>query len=63
MVSEALTRSFSTVPAQTYPLAAVGFQGISGVRFDSDFRLNGVPFAAFSSVLIERISITPFAER
>ena len=34
-----------TVPARTYSLESVTFQGIASVRFDSDPRLNGKPFA------------------
>lgn len=60
VVSEELTRSFSTVPAQTYSLVATGFSPIKRIRIDSDFRLNGKPFAAFGSLLIERITTTPF---
>jgi hypothetical protein len=45
-----------TVPARTYSLASVTFQGISAVRFDSDPRLNGKPFAGFSTLLIERVT-------
>jgi hypothetical protein len=56
-VSEGLTRSFKDVPVQTYTLVAPGFNGIKSVRFDSDPRLNGVPFAAFSAVMIERLSL------
>jgi hypothetical protein len=60
MTSEGLTRSFSTVPAQTYSLVATGFTGIKKIRVDSDFRLNGKPFAGFGAMLIERIATTPF---
>lgn len=56
--SEDLTRSFSDVPARTYTLTAPGFGGISAIRFDSDPRLNGKPFAAFSAVLIEQLTMT-----
>jgi hypothetical protein len=45
-----------TVPARTYTLESVTFQGISAVRFDSDPRLNGKPFAGFSTLLIERLT-------
>lgn len=55
--SETLTRSFSDVPARTYTLVAPGFHGISGIRFASDPRLNGKPFAAFSAVLIEKLTM------
>ena len=56
--SEDLTRSFVVVPARAYTLTAPGFDGISAIRFDSDPRLNGKPFAAFSAVLIERLTMT-----
>jgi hypothetical protein len=45
-----------TVPARTYTLESVTFQGIASVRFDSDPRLNGKPFAGFSTLLIERLT-------
>jgi hypothetical protein len=45
-----------TVPARTVSLESVTFQGIAAVRFDSDPRLNGKPFAGFSTLLIERLS-------
>ena len=47
------------VPAQTYTLRAPGFEPIVAVRFESDPNLNGRPFAAFSTLLIERITFTP----
>jgi len=47
------------VPAQNYTLRAPGFAPITAVRFESDPRLNGVPFAAFSTILIERITFVP----
>jgi len=45
-----------TVPARTYTLESVTFQGIASIRFDSDPRLNGKPFAGFSTLLIERLT-------
>jgi hypothetical protein len=60
VTSEGLTRSFDIVPAQTYSLVATGFTGIRKIRVDSDFRLDGKPFAGFSAMLIERIATTPF---
>lgn len=57
--SETLTRSFSDVPARTYTLRSPGFRGISAIRFDSDPRLNGMPFAAFSAILIEQLTMIP----
>jgi hypothetical protein len=56
--TEELTRSFSDVPAHTYTLTSFGLDNISAVRFDSDPRWDGRPFAAFSAVLIERITLT-----
>lgn len=55
--SEGIIRSFVDVPARTYTLTAPGFEGIAAVRFDSDPRLDGVPFAAFSAILIERLTL------
>jgi hypothetical protein len=51
------------VPAQSYTLRAPGFEPIVAVRFESDPRLNGVPFAAFSTLLIERITLVPAETR
>jgi hypothetical protein len=45
-----------TVLARTVTLESVTFQGIAAVRFDSDPRLNGKPFAGFSTLLIERLT-------
>ena len=47
------------VPARTYTLHAPAFAPIAALRFDSDPNLNGRPFAAFSTLLIERITLTP----
>jgi hypothetical protein len=55
--SEGLIRSFSNVAAQTYTFRAPGFDRIAAVRFESDPRLNGKPFAAFSTLLIERLTL------
>src|ERR1700686_3281540 len=68
--SESLTRrlpstdgkSADDVPAQTYALRAPGFAPIVAVRFDSDPRLNGRPFAAFSTLLIEQLTFVPARE-
>jgi hypothetical protein len=68
--SESLTRrlpstdgkSEDDVPAQTYALRAPGFAPIAAVRFDSDPRLNGRPFAAFSTLLIEQLTFVPAHE-
>ena len=45
------------VPARTYTLHAPAFAPIAALRFDSDPNLNGRPFAAFSALLIERITL------
>ncbi len=58
-VGEGLLRRFANVPAQTYTLRAPAFEGITTVQFSSDPRLNGVPFAGFSTVLIEQIILDP----
>ncbi|HYU36168.1 MAG TPA: hypothetical protein VEW48_28755 [Thermoanaerobaculia bacterium] len=42
---EGLTRSFHDVSPHHYWLRDPGLAGIVAVRFDSDPRLNGVPFA------------------
>ena len=68
--SESLTRllpasankSEKDVPAQIYTLRAPGFAPIVAVRFDSDPRLNGRPFAAFSTLLIEQLTFVPMPE-
>ena len=48
------------VPSRTYKLTAPAFDGIAAVRFASDPNLNGKPFAAFSTLLIEQITLDPF---
>lgn len=50
------------VPARTYLLHAPAFAPIVALRFDSDPRLNGRPFAAFSALLIERITLVPISD-
>ena len=65
--SESLTRRLPSrdaageddVPTQSYTLRAPGFEPIVAVRFESDPRLNGVPFAAFGTILIERLTFVP----
>jgi TIR domain-containing protein len=57
---EGLMRRFGDVPAQTYALRAPAFDGIASVQFSSDPRLNDIPFAAFSALLIEQITLVPF---
>lgn len=59
--SEALLRKMKdpnddTVPAQTYTLVSVTFEGIAAIRIDSNPQLNGKPFAGFDSLLIERLT-------
>jgi hypothetical protein len=54
--SETLLRTFTTATARTFTLESVTFQGIAAVRFDSDPRLNGKPFAGFSTLLIEQLT-------
>jgi hypothetical protein len=61
-VSEQLLRRFADFPAQTYTLNAPGFEGIVAVRFDSDPRLNGVPFAGFSTIVLESLTLTRKAD-
>ena len=55
--SEGLTRSFVDVPAVQYVLRSPGFAPIAALRFESDPRLNGKPFAAFSAIMIERLTL------
>jgi hypothetical protein len=50
------------VPARTYTLHAPAFAPITALRFDSDPNLNGRPFAAFSALLIERITLDPVSD-
>jgi hypothetical protein len=47
------------VSARTYTLRAPYGEPIAALRFDSDPTLNGRPFAAFSTLLIERLAIVP----
>jgi hypothetical protein len=58
--SESLGRKLKpqNIPALTVTLTAPGFENISAVRFDSDFRLQGEPFAGFFAVLLERLTWT-----
>jgi hypothetical protein len=58
-VGEGLTRRCADVPTQTYSLRAPAFEGIAAVQFSSDPRLDGVPFAAFSAILIEQVTLVP----
>ena len=61
--SEKLLRRFADFPAQTYTLNAPGFEGITSIRFESDPRLNGVPFAGFSTIVIESLMLTRMAAK
>jgi hypothetical protein len=47
------------VPENFDELEAPGATGISAIRFESDPRMNGVPFAAFSAILLEGIWVEP----
>lgn len=51
-------KNCTEVPARSYILRAPGFDDISAIRFDSDPRLDGKPFAAFSAILIEQLTMT-----
>jgi hypothetical protein len=59
--SEVLLRSHAVrvgdTSAQTYVLRSPGFEPIAAVRFESDPRLDGKPFAAFSALVIEQITL------
>jgi len=46
------------VPSRHYALRAPAFDGIAEVRFDSDPRLKGKPFAGFSAIVIEQLTLT-----
>lgn len=52
-VQDPMVRSFVDVPEKFFELRAPADRPITAIRFDSDPRLNGVPFTAFSAVLIE----------
>ena len=54
--TRALARRFGTdIEREVVTLRAPAFDGIAAVRFDSDPRLNGQPFAAFSAILLEGV--------
>jgi len=60
--SEGLTRCWppagcKEVPAVVYVLRAPAFELIAALRFESDPRLDGKPFAAFSAIMIERLTL------
>jgi hypothetical protein len=46
------------VSVRTYTLRAPYSEPIAALRFDSDPQLNGKPFAAFSAVIIERLTFS-----
>jgi hypothetical protein len=52
-----LTRSTTDVAAQSHTLNAPSGRRIAAVRFTSDPRLDGKPFAAFGALLIERLTL------
>lgn len=56
--SEELTRSFGVVPARGFTLEATSTRHIAALRFESDWRLNGRPFAGFRAVLIKSLTLT-----
>jgi hypothetical protein len=58
-----LLGSFVDVPEQFVQLESRDGPGIAAVRFESDPRRNGVPFAAFSAILIEGIWIQALPAR
>lgn len=56
--SDSLRASFDDAAAQRHILRApAGSEGIVAVRFESDPRSNGTPFAAFSAVMIEELIV------
>jgi hypothetical protein len=57
-VARGLGGRFAGVPAKSYTLKAPGVEGITSVRFASDPSLNGMPFAAFGTILIEQMTLT-----
>ena len=59
---ESLTRCWppagcKEVPAVVYVLRAPAFEPITALRFESDPRLGDKPFAAFSAIMIERLTL------
>lgn len=58
--SRALGRRLGAdIEREVVTLRAPAFEGIAAVRFESDPRLNGVPFAAFSAILLEGLWVEP----
>ena len=55
--SEGLRRSFGDIPARSYEFEVPAFERIAGIQVLSDPRLEGIPFAGFSAVLIERLTL------
>ena len=55
IAEEEMIRSFVDVEERNFNLRGQDGKGIAAVRFESDPRLNGVPFTAFSAILIEAI--------
>lgn len=55
IAEEEMIRSFVDVEERNFNLRGRDGKGIAAVRFESDPRLNGVPFTAFSAILIEAI--------
>lgn len=47
------------IPGDVISLDAPAFEGIAAIRFESDPRLQGRPFAAFSGILIEGLWFVP----
>jgi hypothetical protein len=56
-VQDELVRSFTDVPEKFFEVKSRDGKAITAIRFDSDPRLDGRPFAGFSAVLIEGIWI------
>jgi hypothetical protein len=44
---------------KVYTLAAPAFDGIAALRFETDPRLGRLPFAAFASVVIDQMTLSP----
>lgn len=55
--SEELLRSWDTVPATWHVIKVSDGRTIARLRIESDFRLEGRPFAGFQSVLIQEIDL------
>ena len=58
--SRALGRRLGAdIEREVVTLRAPAFEGIAALRFESDPRLQGTPFAAFSAILIEGVWVEP----